>query len=251
VSGFRTLVYKELLRASKVSFQTIFAPIVTAFLYLLVFAHVIEDRARVYDDVPYREFLVPGLVMMSILQNAFANSSSSLVQSKMMGNIVFVLLPPLSYVEFFGAYVVASVVRAVVVGLGVLIATAPLVPLPYLHPLWIAVFALVGGTILGALGVVVGIWSEKIDQLAGFTNFFIVPATFLSGVFYSIHSLPPFWQGVSHLNPFFYLIDGFLYGFFGKSDASPLLSFGVVAAVLATMTALALAMLRTGYRLRH
>ncbi|HUF20076.1 MAG TPA: ABC transporter permease, partial [Burkholderiales bacterium] len=224
MSGLPTLFYKEILRFWKVGFQTVAAPILTALLYLLIFSHVLKDQQQVYPGVSYASFLIPGLAMMSVLQNAFANSSSSLIQSKITGNIVFMLLPPLSHLEIYLAYVLASVVRGVVVGLGVLVITAFFFPLPVAHPLWVLAFALLGSGILASLGIIAGIWAEKFDQLAAFQNFIIIPLTFLSGVFYSIHSLPPFWQQVSHANPFFYMIDGFRYGFFGASDVSPVLS---------------------------
>jgi ABC-2 type transport system permease protein len=251
MSGFSTLLYKEVLRFWKVGAQTLGAPVLTALLYLLIFSHVMETRVRVYDAVPYAAFLVPGLVMMSVLQNAFANSSSSLIQSKITGNIIFVLLPPLSYVEFFAAYVLAAVVRGIAVGAAVLLVTLPFGGVAFLHPLWIIAFAVAGSAVLGALGMIAGIWAEKIDQVAAFQNFLIMPLTFLSGVFYSIHTLPAFWQGLSHFNPFFYMIDGFRYGFFGVSDVDPARSFAVVAAFLALVTALALELLRRGYKLRH
>ena len=250
MDGFRTLLYKEVLRFWKVSFQTVVAPILTSLLYLLIFSHVLERHVKVYDDVSYTAFLVPGLVMMSVLQNAFANSSSSLIQSKVTGNIVFVLLPPISYREFFAAYVLAAIARGFVVGLGVLAVTLGFVGLSWQAPLWILAFAALGGAIMGALGVIAGIWAEKFDQLAAFQNFIIVPLTFLSGVFYSIHSLPPFWQHISHFNPIFYMIDGFRYGFFGVSDVPPLLSLGVVAACFVALTAFTLWLLRIGYKLR-
>jgi ABC-2 type transport system permease protein len=247
---FRTLFYKEVLRFWKVGFQTVGAPVLTSLLYLLIFSHVLEAHVRVFDDVPYTAFLVPGLVMMSVLQNAFANSSSSLIQSKVTGNIVFVLLPPLSYREFFFAYVLASLVRGVVVGLGVWLVTLWFVDLHYAQPLWILAFVTLGGVMFGAMGVIAGIWAEKFDQLAAFQNFLIMPLTFLSGVFYSIHSLPAFWQGLSHWNPVFYMIDGFRYGFFGRGDASPWLSLGVVSACVLVLSGLALALLGRGYKLR-
>jgi ABC-2 type transport system permease protein len=250
-AGLATLFYKELLRFWKVSFQTVAAPILTALLYLLIFGHVLEGHVRVYDRLPYTAFLVPGLVMMSMLQNAFANSSSSLIQSKVTGNIVFVLLPPLSHVEFFAAYVAAAVVRGLAVGGGVLAVTLPFAQLSVAHPLWAALFALVGTAALGAMGVIAGIWAEKFDQLAGFQNFVIVPFTFLAGVFYSIHSLPSFWQQASRFNPFFYMVDGFRYGFHGVSDVPPLASLGVSGAFLLALSAVTLALLRSGYRLRH
>ncbi len=251
MSGFPTLLYKEVLRFWKVSTQTIAAPALSAVLFLFIFSHVMEGRTRMYDAVPYAAFLVPGLVMMSVLQNAFANSSSSLVQSKMTGNIIFVLLPPLAYWEFFGAYVLAAVVRGMVVGAAVLLVTLPFVQIEFRHPLWIVAFAFCGSAALGSFGMIAGIWSEKIDQVAAFQNFFIMPLTFLSGVFYSIHSLPAFWQGLSHFNPFFYMIDGFRYGFFGVSDVHPFRSLAVVTVFLAVVSGLTLAMLKSGYRLRH
>lgn len=250
MDGFLTLLYKEVLRFWKVSFQTVAAPVLTSLLYLLIFSHVLEQHVKVYENVTYTAFLVPGLVMMSVLQNAFANSSSSLIQSKVTGNIIFVLLPPISYRQFFAAYVLAAIVRGFVVGLGVLVVTLWFVGLSWQAPLWILVFATLGGAIMGALGVIAGIWAEKFDQLAAFQNFIIVPLTFLSGVFYSIHSLPPFWQQVSHFNPIFYMIDGFRYGFFGVSDVSPLMSLGVVAACFVVLTAFTLWLLRIGYKLR-
>ena len=251
MSGFPTLLYKEVLRFWKVSTQTIGAPVLTAVLFLFIFGHAMEGRVRVYDSVPYTAFLVPGLVMMSLLQNAFANSSSSLIQSKITGNIIFVLLPPLAYWEFFAAYVLAAVVRGMVVGAAVLLVTLPFVGAEFRHPLWILAFAFCGSAVLGALGMMAGIWAEKIDQVASFQNFLIMPLTFLSGVFYSIHSLPDFWQGLSHFNPFFYMIDGFRYGFFGVSDVDPLRSLAVVAAFLGVVSGLTLVTLRSGYKLRH
>ncbi|WP_153115399.1 ABC transporter permease [Rhodocyclus tenuis] len=250
MSGMTTLLRKEVLRFWKVSFQTVAAPVLTAILYLLIFSHVLDEHVRVHG-VPYAAFLIPGLVMMSVLQNAFANSSSSLIQSKVTGSIVFVLLPPISYVEFFFAFVGAAVLRGLVVGLGVFAATAIFAPLSFAAPLWILVFAVLGGGIMGALGVIGGIWADKFDQLAGFQNFLIMPLTMLSGVFYSIASLPPFWQQVSHFNPVFYIIDGFRFGFFGVSDAAPELSVTVVAACFVVVTAVALAFLRSGYKLRN
>ena len=250
MSGFPTLLYKELLRFWKVAFQTIAAPVVTALLYLLIFAQAIGDGVRVYDSVPYGAFLVPGLVMMSILQNAFANSSSSFIQSKVTGNLVFILLPPLSPGDLFGAYLLAAVVRALAVGAGVFAAVAFLVPLPVANPLWILAFALVGSALLGALGIIAGIWAEKFDQLAAFQNFLVMPLTFLAGVFYSVNSLPPFWQAASHLNPFFYAIDGFRYGFFGQSDVPPATSLAIATGTLCVLSWLTLRLLRSGYKLR-
>jgi ABC-2 type transport system permease protein len=251
MTGWQTLFYKEILRFWKVAFQTVVAPVVTALLYMLIFGHVLEGRVTVYGSVNYTAFLVPGLVMMSVLQNAFANSSSSLIQSKMMGNLVFLMLTPLSHRAWFVAYVGSSVVRGLVVGAGVLLVTAWFGRPTWVAPVWIVVFALLGAGLLGVLGLIAGLWAEKFDQMAVFQNFLIMPLTFLSGVFYSIHSLPEFWQRVSHLNPFFYMIDGFRYGFFGVSDTSPWLSLSIVATALAVVSAVALHLLRTGYKIRH
>jgi ABC-2 type transport system permease protein len=249
--GFKTLFYKEILRFWKVATQTIAAPVVSAMLYLLIFGHVLDGRVEMLDGVSYTSFLIPGLVMMSVLQNAFANSSSSLIQSKITGNLVFILLPPLSHVEILSAYVTASVLRGLVVGLGVFVITAWFAHLSFVAPLWIVVFALLGAGILGTLGVIAGIWAEKFDQLAAFQNFLITPATFLAGVFYSIKKLPPFWLAVSHFNPFFYMIDGFRYGFFGQSDVSPWTSLAIVAVFFVALAAIAINLLRRGYKLRH
>ena len=250
MTGWQMLLYKEVLRFWKVSFQTVAAPVLTAVLYLMIFGHVLEDHVRIYDSISYTAFLVPGLVMMSILQNAFANSSSSLIQSKIMGNMVFLLLTPLSHWHWFIAYVGSSIARGLVVGGGVFLVTVWFTHLTFVAPLWILVFAILGAALLGTLGLIAGLWAEKFDQLAAFQNFVVMPMTFLSGVFYSIHSLPVFWQGVSHLNPFFYMIDGFRYGFFGASDVSPWLSLSVVGFVLAVVSAIAIYLLRTGYKIR-
>jgi len=249
--GFRTLFYKEILRFWKVATQTIAAPIVTSMLYLLIFGHVLEGRVQMLEGVDYTAFLIPGLVMMSVLQNAFANSSSSLIQSKITGNLVFILLPPLSHWEILSAYVSASIVRGLSVGLGVFVITAWFAHLSFTFPLWIVAFALLGAAILGTMGVIAGIWAEKFDQLAAFQNFLIMPATFLAGVFYSIKKLPPFWLAVSHFNPFFYMIDGFRYGFFGKSDVSPWTSLAIVGVFFVVLAGVSINLLRGGYKLRH
>ncbi len=251
MTGWQTLFYKEALRFWKVGFQTVGAPVLTAVMYMLIFGHVLQGHVKVYGQVDYTAFLVPGLVMMSVLQNAFANSSSSLVQSKIMGSLVFVLLTPLSHWHWFWAYVGSSIVRGLMVGLGVFVVTVYFGRPDVAAPLWIVVFALLGAALMGALGVIAGLWSEKFDQMAAFQNFVIMPMTFLSGVFYSIHSLPPFWQTVSHFNPFFYVIDGFRYGFFGVSDVSPWLSLAIVGTALLGVSAVAVNMLRTGYKIRH
>ncbi|MDE2080679.1 MAG: ABC transporter permease [Burkholderiales bacterium] len=248
--GAGSLFRKELLRFWKVAFQTVAAPVLTAVLYLLIFGHVLGGRVQPLPGVGYVSFLVPGLVMMSVLQNAFANSSSSLVQSKITGNLVFLLVTPLSHWAWFAAYVGASMVRGLIVGLGVLLVTVWFAPLALAAPLWIVVFAALGAGMMGALGLIAGLWADKFDQMAAFQNFVIMPMTFLSGVFYSVHTLPPAWLVVSHLNPFFYMIDGFRSGFFGTGDVSPWLSLGVVGSACAIVSAIALRLLASGYKLR-
>ncbi len=249
-TGWRALLAKEVLRFWKVGFQTIAAPVLTAVLYLMVFSHVLDRHVTVYGSISYTAFLVPGLVMMSLLQSAFANSSSSLIQSKIMGSLVFVLLTPLSYWGWFGAYVGSSALRGLVVGLGVFAVTVFFVQPSFVAPVWIAIFALLGSALLGTLGLIAGLWAEKFDQMAVFQNFLVMPMTFLSGVFYSTGSLPSFWQKISHMNPFFYMIDGFRYGFFGLSDVSPWLSLGIVGGAWLAVSALALYLLRIGYKIR-
>ena len=250
LAGAGTLFRKEVLRFWKVAFQTVAAPVLTAVLYLLIFSHVLEERVEVYPGVGYTSFLIPGLVMMSVLQNAFANSSSSLVQSKITGNLVFLLVTPLSHWAWFVAYVGASVARGLLVGAGVLAVTVWFGPPPLAAPVWVVVFSVLGAAMLGALGLIAGLWAEKFDQMAAFQNFIIMPATFLSGVFYSVHSLPTFWQTVSHLNPFFYMIDGFRHGFFGVSDTNPWISLAIVGGSFLGVAALTLRLLATGYKIR-
>jgi ABC-2 type transport system permease protein len=250
-AGAQPLFRKEVLRFWKVSFQTVGAPVLTAMLYLLIFGHVLQDHVEVFKGVGYTSFLVPGLVMMSLLQNAFANSSSSLIQSKITGNLVFVLLTPLSHRAWFLAYVGAALVRGLAVGTGVFAVTAWFAPPGLAEPWWALTFAVLGGVLLGSLGLIAGLWADKFDQMAAFQNFIIMPMTFLSGVFYSVKSLPPFWLALSHLNPFFYMIDGFRRGFFGVSDIDPFVSLAVVASATLAASGLSLHLLKTGYKIRN
>lgn len=211
--GLYTLFGKEVWRFMKVFSQTIITPVITVLLYLLVFSSILSERVEVYENINYTTFLVPGLIMMSIIQNAFANTASSLFQSKMTGSIVLFLLPPLSSWEFYLAYVGASVLRGLLVGLGVWVATLLFTVLP-IHNIWILfIFAILGSTVLGTLGLIAALWADKWDHISAFQNFAILPLTFLSGVFYRIDSLPYFWEQASYFNPFFYMIDGFRYGF--------------------------------------
>ena len=251
MTGFQTLLYKEVLRFWKVAFQTIVAPVLTALLYMLIFAHVMSGSNAAFPGVTYEQFLIPGIAMMSMLQNAFANTSSSLIQSKITGNILFILLPPLSHWDYYGAYLIAAIVRAVAVGIGVFLVGIVVAHIPVHSFIVILAFAILGSGLLAALGIIAGLWADKFDQLAAFQNFIIMPLTFLSGVFYSIHSLPPFWQAFSHLNPFFYMIDGFRYGFFGKADVSLVLSLSVTAGAFFFLSAVTLYLLKSGYKLRQ
>ncbi len=250
MNGFLTLFYKELLRFWKVGFQTVFAPMLSTLLYLLIFSHVLEERTQVYPSVAYTVFLIPGLVIMAMLQNAFANSSSSLIQSTVSGNHIFMLLSPLSHQEIFTAYVLASVVRGLIVGLGIYVVAVVFFELPLYSLAWIIAFALMGTALLGALGIIAGIWAEKFEHLAALQNFAILPLTFLSGVFYTISSLPSFWRGLSYLNPFFYMVDGFRYGFFRSSDVSPYLSLVILMVCFLAVSWWTLRMLEMGYKIR-
>lgn len=249
--GFTTLLYKECRRFLRVAVQTVLTPMVTSILYLAVFAQVLSGRVAVYDGINYLQFLVPGLVMMTVIQNSYANTSSSLIQSKMNGSITFLLVSPISSLEIFIAFMLAAVVRGLLVGLGVLLISWVFVDVMLVHPLLTLLFVVLSSALLAALGMVAGIWAEQFEQMAIFQNFVIMPLSFLSGVFYSIHSLPEVWGELSRFNPFFYMVDGFRYGFLGQSDISPWLSLAVIAVALLLVGAIALRMLMTGYKLRQ
>ncbi len=249
--GTWTLFKKEMLRFWRVVFQTVASPVITGILYLMIFSHVLGDRLEVYEGVPYTSFLIPGLIMMSLLQNAFANSSSSLIQSKVMGNIVFLLLTPLSYLQFFIAFLLAAILRGIFVGLAIYLLAIIYIDLPILHPFLVLTFSFLGGGLLGAFGIIAGIWADRFDQMAAFGNFVIMPLSFLSGVFYSIHSLPEVWQILSRFNPFFYMIDGFRFGFFGQSDVSPWFSLTILGISFILLSVLAIQMLKSGFKLRN
>ncbi len=245
-----TLFTKETRRFLKVLIQTVFTPVVTSLLYLLVFRQVLDAHVQPLPGITYSAFLVPGLIMMALVQNAFANSSSSLIQSKYTGNIIFILLAPLSPWEIYLAFALAALTRGLLVGLGVWLIALLLVDLPLIHPLWALVFAVLGGGLLGALGFMAGVWADNFDRLAAFQNFIVLPFSFLSGVFYSLADLPPLWRELSALNPFFYLVDGFRYGFLGVSDTDPLLSAGVCSVATLLASVICLTMLHTGYKIR-
>ena len=248
--GLKTLTLKEIKRFWSVLGQTVTAPVVTALLYLLVFGQVMQDRVEVYPGVSYLQFLIPGLIMMSVIQNAFANSSSSLIQSKLLGNLVFLLMSPIAAWEMFTAYLVAALFRAGLVGIVLYLATWPFVHLPLREPLVLLGMFIVSGGSMAVIGLIAGIVSAKFDHLASFQNFLILPASFLSGVFYSIHTLPPFWLAASHFNPFFYMIDGFRHGFLGTGDVSVLMCFAWTGGLFVLLSAICLRLLHTGYKLR-
>lgn len=245
-----TLLSKEVTRWRKVWMQTVLAPVVTSLLYLLVFGHVLEGRVEVFPGVSYTQFLIPGLLMMTVIQNAFANTSSSLIQSKVMGSIVFILLPPFSALEMFLSYIGAAVLRGLAVGVGVFMLAYFYVQVPIDNFFVILIFAILGSYVMAALGLIAGMWAEKFDQISAFQNFLIVPLTFLSGVFYSIKTLPPFWYQLSKFNPFFYMIDGFRHGFFGQSDQPLVLSLGIMTLAALVLTGICVRMLQSGYKLR-
>ena len=248
--GFWTLYNKEVKRFIKVYSQTILAPIITTLLFYMVFALALDAGSRSVGDVPYLAFLAPGLIMMVITQNAFANTSSSVVIAKVQGNIVDILLPPLNSVELALGWVLGGVTRGIVVGFFTWLVLVMFVDIPVHSPGLILFHAISGSMLLSTLGVVGGIWSEKFDHIAAVTNFVVTPLTFLSGTFYSVERLPENWLFMAHLNPFFYMIDGFRAGFIGHADGDIMIGLVVGVVTNAALLALAIRMLQTGYRLR-
>lgn len=245
--GLQTLVKKEVGRFMNVYFQTIFAPLITLGLFFTVFSISIGGD-RVVFGVPFMYFLAPGLLMMTMIQNSFANSSSSLIIAKVQGNIVDLLMPPLSATEILLGYIIGALFRSFMIGgIGIALMVVFL-HLPVERPLLILIFALLGNMMMGALGIVGGLWAEKFDHLASITNFIVTPLTFLSGTFYALSALPPIWQKVALFNPFFYIIDGFRAGFIGTPEAS--IATGVVLLIISNIVLLSLAwwMLKTGYK---
>lgn len=248
--GLWTLYLKEVKRFVNVLTQTVLAPMVTMLLFLAVFTLALGRGNLKFGDIPYAEFLAPGLIMMAMLQNAFANTSSSILISKIQGNIVDVLMPPLSTVELALGFALGGLTRGLLVGVTTALAMAIFVPLS-LHNFGLVVYyGTAAALMLSLLGMIGGIWAEKFDHIAALTNFVIVPLSFLSGTFYSVARLPENWQFVAHLNPFFYLIDGFRYGFLGRNDGDLLTGMAVVAGVNALLIALVWFMLSRGYKLK-
>lgn len=249
--GLYTLIRREVERFLKVYMQTLVAPAVTTLLFYTVFALAFGAMGKKMDSgIAYLDFLAPGLVMMAMAQNAFANTSSSLVISKIQGNIVDLLMPPLSSAEILSGYLIGAIIRGLAVGFVTMSLLAIFSP-PSLHSLpTILVFSILGTWLMSALGIIAGIWAEKYDHIAAFTNFFVTPLTFLSGTFYEIAILPEPWKTMAHLNPFFHMIDGFRGGFIGTMEGS--MYGGALSLLLlnSLLTALAYRMLKSGYRIK-
>ena len=248
--GVWTLYAKEVQRFLKVFTQTVFAPVITSLLFLAIFSLALGRTVTEVAGVPFATFLAPGLVMMAMLQNSFANTSSSMMISKVQGNIVDVLMPPMSAGELTFAYVVAGATRGVIVGAVCTMTVWAFVPLTFHDPLLIVFHAFSASLMLSLLGLIGGIWADKFDHIAAVTNFVILPLSFLSGTFYSIERLPGAWNVVAHFNPFFFMIDGFRAGFIGRSDGPILVGIVVVTAINLALWWVALLMIKRGYKLR-
>ncbi|MEQ8295834.1 MAG: ABC transporter permease [Nitratireductor sp.] len=248
--GLWTLYQKEVRRFLKVFVQTVAAPMVTSLLFLLVFTLALGRGDMVIGGVSYSEFLAPGLIMMAIAQNAFANTSSSIVVAKVQGNIVDTLMPPLGPAELTAGFALGGVTRGLAVGCSTLLAMWLFVPVTFAHPEFVLFHALSAALLLSLLGIIGGIWADKFDHIAAVTNFVIVPLTFLSGTFYSTERLPGIWYELAHVNPFFFMIDGFRYGFIGHADAPPLAGIAVMTGCNLVLLAVSYTMLKSGYKLK-
>ena len=248
--GLITLIKREITRFTNVYLQTIIAPVITTLLFYTIFALAFGGIARKVGEVPFLEFLAPGLIMMTMVQNAFANTSSSIVIAKVQGNIVDILLPPLSDFEIYIGFTVGAMARGLTVGLATGIVVSFFVPISIASLGLIIVYAVLGTMMLGSLGLAAGIWSEKFDHIAAVTNFIVTPLTFLSGTFYSIESLPEMWQGLARYNPFFYMIDGFRSGFIGQADSDPVIGIVLLVVINVVLALLTFQMLRTGYKIK-
>lgn len=249
-TGFYTLIAKEVGRFMNVYSQTIIAPMVTTLLFYAVFALAFGGIAREIGGINYMQFLAPGLLMMTMVQNAFANTSSSMVIAKVQGTINDVLMPPLSSTEFYLGFMIGGVLRGLMVGIATGLVIALVVGLSIHNIFMITAFAILGTMLLSSLGLAGGIWSEKFDHIAAVTNFLVTPLTFLSGTFYSIEQLPPFWQNLAHYNPFFYMIDGFRSGFIGHADGNVMIGLGVLVVANIALSALCLWMIKSGYKIK-
>jgi ABC-2 type transport system permease protein len=248
--GLRTLYLKEVRRFLKVPGQTLAAPMVTTLMFLLIFSLALGRSGRMIGDVPFLEFLAPGLIMMAIIQNAFANTSSSLLIGKIQGNIVDILMPPLRPAELMFGLVAGGVTRGLLVAGAVTLAMIPFVAIRPAYPSLILYYALAGSLMLALLGLLGGLWAEKFDQMAAVTNFLVTPLSFLSGTFYSITQLPAPFRAIAHVNPFFYLIDGIRCGFTGHADGSILVGAGAVLLVDLALWLLAQTLIARGWRLK-
>lgn len=248
--GLWTLYLREVRRFIKVHQQTIWAPVVTTLLFYAVFALALGGASRVVGGVPYMEFLAPGLIMMAMTQNAFANTSSSIVISKVQGNIVDILMPPMAPGELATAFVMGGVTRGLCVGLVTGVAISLFVPISIAHPGFVIFHAVMASMMLSLIGFIGGVWSEKFDNIAAVTNFVVTPLSFLSGTFYSVNDLPPFFWWAAHFDPFFYMIDGIRYGFIGHADGALWIGVVVMLVCNAGLWWLAWKMLATGYKLK-
>ena len=248
--GVRTLYLREVRRFWKVGTQTLLAPVVTALLYMLVFVVAVRGAAPPVEGVRFATFVAPGLIMMQILSNAFANSSSSLLQAKMSGLMGDFLMPPLSPMEQVAGFALGAATRGVLVGAVTLLAVLPFASLGVAHLWAIFYFGIGASLVMGLLGIMAAIWSVKFDHIAAVSNFVIMPMTFLSGTFYLVDRLPEPFRTASHYNPFFYLIAGFRYGFIGHSDGSILVGVATTAVLVVALTAVCLWMFASGYRLK-
>ncbi|WP_090269460.1 ABC transporter permease [Thalassovita taeanensis] len=249
--GLYTLASREVQRFLAVWTQTLLAPLTTAALFLMIFTLAIGQQRGDVMGVPFGTFIAPGILMMTVIQNAFANTSSSIVISKVQGNIVDTLMPPLSPLELVLGYLAGGIGRGVTVALAITVGLVLFLGIVPQHPLWALCFVVLGSALLGAIGIVAGVFANKFDQMAAITNFIVTPLAFLSGTFYSVQSLPPVIRELTHLNPIFYLIDGVRYGVIGVSDSSPWLALGVASLSTLAVSTLAWAMFRTGYRLKN
>ncbi len=248
--GLYTLAEREVVRFIAVWSQTVLAPLITAGLFLLVFDLAIGSQRGAVMGVPFSHFLAPGILMMTVIQNAFANTASSLVISKVQGNIVDTLMPPLSPLELVIGYTAGGIIRGLVVALAVAIVCFPVLGVGIAHPIWALVFVLLGAALLALVGLLAGIVSDRFDQMNAITNFIVTPLSFLSGTFYSIDILPPALQIVTRYNPIFYLIDGMRYGVIGVSDTSPLVGLAFTGGLVLLLTAIGWRWIATGYRLK-
>ena len=250
--GLKTLYLKEVRRFFKVQLQTIWAPAITTLLFLVIFALALGGTRAAVLGVPYADFLGPGLIVMGMIQNAFANSSSSILVAKVQGSIIDVLMPPLSAGELVMAYVAGAVTRAWLVGIAVwtVMAIAPGVDVPIANPFLVVYFGTMGAVMLSLLGVLTGVWADKFDHASAVTNFVIQPLTLLSGTFYAIDKVNPTMAMISHANPFFYIIDGFRSGFIGTADGLLVQGAVVLALVNVTLWAVCYRVIRSGWRLK-